>query len=167
VEKEFGTGALKITPAHDAVDFEIGKKHQLPLDYQIIGWDGKMNELSGELKELSIGAARQKSVEILEKAGALEKIEDYKHQVSTCYKCKTTIEPLPRAQWFVKMTEPPKNGKKSLRDLAVEAVKSKKSNLSPNALKNFLSLDAEYSRLEYFTPNCLGYSYSNLVLYKM
>jgi len=126
VEKEFGTGALKITPAHDAVDFEIGKKHQLPLDYQIIGWGGKMNELSGELKELPILAARQKSVEILEKAGALEKIEDYKHQVSICYKCKTTIEPLPRAQWFVKMTEPPKNGKKSLRDLAVEAVKSKK-----------------------------------------
>lgn len=126
VEKDFGTGALKITPAHDAVDFEIGKKHQLPLDYQIIGWDGKMNDFAGELKGLPVLEARQKAIEILEKAGALEKTEDYKHQVSTCYKCKTTIEPLPRAQWFIKMTEPSRSGKKSLRDLAVEAVKSKK-----------------------------------------
>ncbi len=126
VDKDFGTGALKITPAHDAVDFEIGKKHFLPLNYQIIGWDGRMNELAGELKGLKILEARAKSIEILENAGALEKIEDYKHQVSVCYKCKNTIEPLPRAQWFVKMTEAPKSGKKSLRDLAVEAVKSGK-----------------------------------------
>ncbi|MDP2855921.1 MAG: valine--tRNA ligase [bacterium] len=124
VDKDFGTGALKITPAHDAMDFEISKKHSLPLNYQIIGWDGKMNELSGELNGLKILEARAKSVEILKKAGALEKIEDYKHQVSVCYKCKNTIEPLPRAQWFVKMTETPKSGKKSLRDMAVEAVES-------------------------------------------
>ncbi|MDD5290474.1 MAG: valine--tRNA ligase, partial [Patescibacteria group bacterium] len=124
VDKDFGTGALKITPAHDAVDFEIGKNHSLPLNYQIIGWDGRMNELAGELKGLKILEARTKSIEILEKAGALEKIEDYKHQVSVCYKCKNTIEPLPRAQWFVKMTEAPKSGKLSLRDMAVEAVKS-------------------------------------------
>ncbi|MFA5024632.1 MAG: valine--tRNA ligase, partial [Patescibacteria group bacterium] len=126
VDKDFGTGALKITPAHDVVDFEIGKNHSLPLNYQIIGWDGRMNELSGELNGLRILEARAKSIEILEKSGALEKIEDYKHQVSVCYKCKNTIEPLPRAQWFIKMTEAPKGGKISLRDLAVEAVKSGK-----------------------------------------
>ncbi|HOX21416.1 MAG TPA: valine--tRNA ligase [Candidatus Paceibacterota bacterium] len=126
VDKDFGTGALKITPAHDSVDFEIGKNHSLPLDYQIIGWDGRMNELTGELNGLKILEARTKSIEILEKAGALEKIEDYKHQVSVCYKCKNTIEPLPRTQWFVKMTEAPKSGKLSLRDLATEAVKSGK-----------------------------------------
>jgi len=126
VEKDFGTGALKITPAHDAVDFEIGKKHHLPLDYQIIDWNGRMNNLAGELEGLKVLEAREKAVEILKEKGALEKIEDYTHQVSVCYKCKSIIEPLPRAQWFVKMTAKPKNGNKSLRDLALEAVKTKK-----------------------------------------
>lgn len=126
VDKDFGTGALKITPAHDSVDFEIGKNHSLALNYQIIGWDGRMNGLAGELNGLKILEARAKAIEILKKTGALEEIEDYKHQVSVCYKCRNTIEPLPRAQWFVKMTEAPKDGKLSLRDLAVEAVKSGK-----------------------------------------
>ncbi len=126
VDKDFGTGALKITPAHDAVDFEIGKKHNLPLDYQIIDWNGKMNNLAGELEGLKVMEAREKAIEILQKTGALEKIEDYTHQVSVCYKCKTTIEPLPRAQWFIKMTAKPKSGNKSLKDLAIEAIKTKK-----------------------------------------
>jgi len=126
VDKEFGTGALKITPAHDPVDFEIGIKHNLPLNYQIINWDGKMNELAGPLMGLKPEAARKLAIKILEKNSALEKIEDYNHKVPVCYKCKTIIEPLPRRQWFIKMTEAPKNGKMSLRDMAVEAVKSGK-----------------------------------------
>ncbi|MFH1129671.1 MAG: valine--tRNA ligase [Patescibacteria group bacterium] len=126
VDKDFGTGALKITPAHDATDFEIGKRHSLPTDYQIIGWDGRINALGGALQGMKILEARGKSIEILKQANALEKIEDYKHEVSVCYKCKNTIEPLIRKQWFIKMTSCPKNGKKSLRDITVEAVKSGK-----------------------------------------
>lgn len=126
VDKDFGTGALKITPAHDPIDFEIGTKHNLPLDCQIIDWDGKMNDLAGELKGLKPEPARELSIKILSESGALEKIEDYSHKVPLCYKCKSVIEPLPRKQWFLKMTTPPKNSKKSLRDLAVEAVKKGK-----------------------------------------
>jgi len=126
VDKDFGTGALKITPAHDAVDFEIGQRHNLPASYQIIDWDGKLNNFGGGLAGLKILEAREKSIKILQEAGALEKIEDYQHQVSVCYKCRSPIEPLPRLQWFIKMTEPPKNGRHSLRDLAGAAVKTGK-----------------------------------------
>ena len=126
VDKDFGTGALKITPAHDATDFEIGKRHSLPTDYQIIGWDGRINALGGALQGMKTPEAREKSVEILKQTNALEKIEDYKHKIPVCYKCKNTIEPLIRKQWFVRMTSLPKNGKKSLHDIAVEAVKSGK-----------------------------------------
>ena len=126
VDKDFGTGALKITPAHDPVDFEVGKKHNLPLGYQIIDWDGRLNSLAGDLNGLKPEPAREASIKILEAHGALEKIEDYVHQVPICYKCKNVIEPLPRQQWFIKMTEKPKSGGKSLRDLAVDAVKTGK-----------------------------------------
>jgi len=127
VDRNFGTGALKITPAHDAVDFEIGQRHHLPNSYQIINWDGRINDYGGALSGLKISEAREKSIKILEDAGVLEKIEDYKHQISVCYKCRNIIEPLIRLQWFVKMTEKPKNGGMSLRNLAVAAVKSGKT----------------------------------------
>jgi len=126
VDKDFGTGALKITPAHDAVDFEIGKRHSLPTNYQIIDWNGRLNALAAELRGIQLPEGREKAIRILYEAGALEKIEDYKHQVSVCYKCRSTIEPLIRLQWFIKMTEPPKDQKKSLRDLAMGAIKAGK-----------------------------------------
>ena len=119
----FGTGALKITPAHDAVDFEIGQRHNLAI-IKTLDLNGRFNKNAGPLEGMKVTEARAKAVDILNHNGALEKVEDYKHQVAVCYKCRNIIEPMLLDQWFVKMTEPSISKKKSLRDLAIEAVKS-------------------------------------------
>jgi len=123
VDMNFGTGALKITPAHDSVDFEVGKRHNLTI-IKTLDLNGRFNKNAGPLEGMKVTEARAEAVEILNHNGALEKVEDYKHQVAVCYKCRNIIEPMLLDQWFVKMTEPSKSKKKSLRDLAVEAVKS-------------------------------------------
>jgi len=115
VETDFGTGALKITPGHDPIDFEIGKDHNLEI-LIAIDLDGKMTELAGELKGLDRDVARRKSIEILEESGALEKVEDLHHAVGHCYRCKTVVEPYISEQWFVKSTP--------LAKKAIEAVKN-------------------------------------------
>jgi len=125
VDVNFGTGALKITPAHDAVDFEIGQRHGLEI-IKTLDLNGRFNKNAGPLEGMKVTEARAKAVEILNHNGNLEKVEDYKHQVAVCYKCRNIIEPMLLDQWFVKMTEVSKSKKKSLRDLAVEAVKSGK-----------------------------------------
>ncbi|MFA5158873.1 MAG: valine--tRNA ligase, partial [Patescibacteria group bacterium] len=135
VDLTFGTGALKITPFHDAVDFAVWQNHKNEIDIQpfsVINQYGKMSEEAGpELAGLKVKEARERSVELL-RPNLVKEPEDYKHQVSTCYKCNTTIEPRVMMQWFVKMTEAPKGkGKKSFRDLAVDAVKSKKIKFIP------------------------------------
>lgn len=135
VDPNFGTGALKITPYHDPVDFSIWNKHKEEIKTQpfsVINQYGKLTEEAGpELKGLKVKEAREKSVEIL-KLDFSKEPEDYKHQVAACYKCGTTIEPRIMMQWFVKMTEKPAGkNKKSLRDLAVSAVKSKKIKFIP------------------------------------
>jgi len=104
VEKEFGTGVVKITPAHDPNDFEVGLRHDLEV-IKVIGDDGIMNELAGDYQGLTREAARIRIVEDLEKSGNLVKIEDYAHNVGHCERCKTIIEPLISSQWFVKMEE--------------------------------------------------------------
>lgn len=119
VDPEFGTGALKVTPAHDANDYEIWLRHkdEIKGPIQVIGLDGKLNEKAGKYGGLKVEEARSKIVEDLEKAGLLEKIEeDYKHSVALCYKCKRIIEPMLMKQWFIKM-EP-------LAKPAIEAAKS-------------------------------------------
>ncbi|MFH1602133.1 MAG: valine--tRNA ligase [Candidatus Shapirobacteria bacterium] len=101
VDKDFGTGALKITPAHDATDFEIGKKHDLPL-VACLDFKGKIvNALPG-INGLKIEKAREITLEKLQKAGKLIKTEAIDHTLSVCYRCGSTIEPLPTPQWFVK-----------------------------------------------------------------
>jgi len=103
VEREFGTGAVKVTPAHDPVDYELGKKHNLE---QIIVIDGagKMTEEAGEeFKGLDRFECREKVLQKLKEAGLLEKVEDYQHAVGHCYRCKTIIEPNLSWQWFVKV----------------------------------------------------------------
>ncbi len=135
VDPNFGTGALKITPYHDPVDFSIWNKHKEEIKaepFSVINQYGKLTEEAGpELKGLKVKEAREKSVEIL-KLNFSKEPEDYKHQVASCYKCGTTIEPRIMMQWFVKMTEKPAGkNKKSLRDLAVSAVKSKKIKFIP------------------------------------
>ena len=130
VDIDFGTGALKITPAHDSLDFEIGQRHNLETK-ETLDFDGCFNKLAGPLSGLNIIQAREKSVDILRKNGALIKEEDYIHEVGHCYKCETIIEPMLMDQWFVAVTKSLSNTKKSLRDLAVDAVKSKKIKIIP------------------------------------
>ncbi|HAS95559.1 TPA: valine--tRNA ligase [Candidatus Wolfebacteria bacterium] len=103
VDIEFGTGALKITPAHDNNDFAMSQKHGLPA-VVVIDQFGKLNERTGKYAGMKIAEARTKVVEDLEAMGLIEKIEEYKHVVPTCYKCGTTIEPRLLPQWFVKMS---------------------------------------------------------------
>lgn len=123
VDKDFGTGAVKITPAHDPNDFEMGRRHNLE---QIIVMDegGVMNELAGKFKGMDRFAARDAIVQELEELGLLEKIEDHQLAVGHCERCKTVIEPYLSDQWFVKM--------KPLAEKAIEAVKSGKLRFTPS-----------------------------------
>lgn len=130
VEIDFGTGALKITPAHDAMDFEIGKEHNLEIR-QTLNFDGRFNKLAGPLEGLKINEAREKAIEILKEKGLLEREENYLHEVGHCYKCNTIIEPMIMDQWFVKVREPFNKKGESLRDLAVKAVKAGEIKIIP------------------------------------
>lgn len=105
VESNFGTGMVKITPAHDPNDYEVGKRHNLEL-ICVIDKEGKLNEKAGKDYEgLTIKEARKKVETELKKLGLLEKVEPYKHSVGHCERCKTPIEPMITEQWFVKMRE--------------------------------------------------------------
>jgi len=137
VDLNFGTGALKITPNHDPLDFEIYQKNRDKISaasISVIDQFGKMNASAGtELVGLKVKEAREKSIELLKDKFSKEP-EDYKHQVAVCYKCGTTIEPRVMSQWFIKMTEFAQ-GKKSLRDLATEAVKKKEVIFIPKRME--------------------------------
>ncbi len=122
VDPEFGTGVVKITPAHDANDFEVGKRHDLP-SVVVMNTDGTMNEQAGKFKGLDRYEAREQLVNELKQRGFLVSIEDYDLAVKTCYRCKSVIEPYLSEQWFVKM-EP-------LAKPAVEALKSGKLRFHP------------------------------------
>jgi len=103
VDKKFGTGAVKITPAHDPNDFEAGQRHNLPM-ITVINHDGKMTHEAGEAyQNLSVEKARQKVVADLKKADFLAKVESHTNSVGHCYKCGTVIQPLLREQWFIDM----------------------------------------------------------------
>jgi valyl-tRNA synthetase len=104
VEKDFGTGAVKITPAHDPLDFEIGERHNLEV-LRVISYEGKLVNCPEKYAGLSVQAARKAVVEDLNAAGLLEKEEHYKHSVSKCSRCSSHIEPLVSEQWFVKMKD--------------------------------------------------------------
>ena len=104
VDPTFGTGVVKITPAHDFNDYETGKRHNLEMR-QVIGFDGKMNHFAGKFEGLYVKQARKAVVEEMQKKGLIEKIdESYVSRVGICYKCKTVLEPLPMEQWYVKVT---------------------------------------------------------------
>ena len=121
-EMDFGTGAVKITPAHDPNDFEIGLRHNLP-QIRVIADDGTMNENAGIYAGLDRLECRKRVVEDLEKQGYLEKIEPYAHKVGTCYRCHETVEAIVSRQWFVKM--------KPLAEPAIKAVKTRKIEFVP------------------------------------
>ncbi|MDR0850506.1 MAG: valine--tRNA ligase [Christensenellaceae bacterium] len=104
VDKEFGTGVVKITPAHDPNDFEAGKRHNLEI-INILTADGRINENGGKYKGLSREEARAQIVKDLKNEGTLVKIEEHIHSVGHCERCKVPIEPLASDQWFVKMKD--------------------------------------------------------------
>jgi len=115
VDMEFGTGALKITPAHDPNDFEIGNIHHLER-IKVIDENGIMNDLAGPYKGLDRFECRERIIEDLKNAGLLDKIEPYQNAIGHCYRCKTMIEPLLSKQWFVKTGPLAKEASKAVRD---------------------------------------------------
>ncbi len=125
VDMEFGTGVVKITPAHDPNDFEVGRRHHLP-EVNIMNDDATINANGGKYEGLDRYEARKQIVKELEAEGLLVKIEDYSHNVGTHDRCKTTIEPMIKKQWFVKMDE--------LIGPAVEAVKKGEIKLIPERM---------------------------------
>jgi len=126
VDPKFGTGVIKVTPAHDITDFEIAQRHGLPMK-QVIDDRGRMNENAGKYKGLKVKEAREKILADLKAVGLLLKEEPYHHNIAVCSRCDSPIEPLPSWQWFVKMSE--------LALLAKEAVQSKKVKISPQSFE--------------------------------
>lgn len=122
VEMDFGTGVVKITPAHDPNDFEVGKRHDLPV-INVLTDDAKIVDDYPDYAGLDRYEARKKIVDDLEKGGYLVETEDYSHNVGTCYRCSSTVEPKVSTQWFVKM-EP-------LAGPAIKAVKDGRTKFVP------------------------------------
>lgn len=130
VQTDFGTGAVKVTPAHDPLDWEIGKRHNLPI-LQVVSFSGEMTEEAGKYAGSKVVDAKSAVVSDLEAQGFIEKVEEAKHRVGTCYKCSTVIEPLPKQQWFVDV--------KPLSQRATRVVSENKVKIWPESYKkNYL-----------------------------
>ncbi len=123
VDKEFGTGCVKITPAHDPNDFEVGLRHNLE-QIKVMTDDGKINSYGGKYEGMDRYDARREMVKDLEEMGLLVKIEEHSHNVGQCYRCGTTVEPLTSNQWFVKM--------QPLAERAIEVVKNGETSFIPD-----------------------------------
>jgi valyl-tRNA synthetase len=128
VDIEFGTGALKVTPAHDPLDFDIGRDHDLP-EPSVIGLDGRMNEGAGELAGLTQDEAAERILAWIKERGLLEKRESYRHTVALCERCKSRIEPLISLQWWCSMEE--------LKQPALEALRSRRVQYHPESQHRF------------------------------
>ena len=122
VDKEFGTGCVKITPAHDPNDFEVGMRHNLE-QIKVMNDDATINKFGGKYEGMDRYEARKAMIEELDSLGLLVKIEAHSHNVGQCYRCGTTVEPIISKQWFVKM--------KPLAEPAIDAVKSGKTQFVP------------------------------------
>ena len=122
VDKEFGTGCVKITPAHDPNDFEVGLRHNLE-QIKVMNDDATMNAYAGKYEGMDRYECRKQMIEDLREMGLLLKIEDHSHNVGQCYRCGTTVEPIISKQWFVKM-EP-------LAKPAIDAVKNDETQFIP------------------------------------
>lgn len=122
VDISFGTGMVKITPAHDPNDYEIGKRHNLDI-INVLNLDGTMNENAGKYQGLKALDAREQIVEELKNLGLLEKVENYSHNVGHCQRCHSTLEPIVTKQWYVKM--------EGLAKRAIEKVKDGTINFHP------------------------------------
>jgi valyl-tRNA synthetase len=124
VDPTFATGAVKVTPGHDPVDFEIGRRHDLPVR-SVIGVDGRMTELAGQYAGLDRFEARRRIVEDLRALGLIERVEPYRHAVGVCYRCRTVVEPLVSRQWFVRS--------RPLAEPAIKAVRDGRIRIVPRA----------------------------------
>ena len=127
VDKEFGTGLVKVTPAHDPNDYEMGLKHGLEVE-KVIGEDGKMTSCAGEFEGMTREEARDAVVKKMQELGLVEKIEDYKHSVGECYKCHTIIEPYVSLQWFLDMQDLAKEVKKIVEDEKIKVTPESEKN---------------------------------------
>jgi valyl-tRNA synthetase len=124
VDPSFATGVIKVTPGHDPVDFEIGRRHHLPVR-TVIGFDGKMTALAGRYAGLDRFECRRRIVEDMKALGLVERIEPYRHAVGVCYRCKTVVEPLVSKQWFVQI--------KPLAEPALQAVRDGRIKIVPRS----------------------------------
>lgn len=129
VDPKFGTGAVKVTPAHDHTDWETGKKHGL-MSIQVIGTDGKMTAEAGQYAGLSISKAREAVLASLKEKNLLVEEKPYANRVGKCYRCKRVIEPLPKEQWFISI--------KPLAERAIESVKKGEVQVYPKRFKKEL-----------------------------
>src|SRR5262250_2582322 len=127
VDPKFGTGVIKVTPGHDPVDFEIGRRHKLPIR-TVIGFDGRMTAEAGKYAGLDRFETRRKIIEDMQAPGLIERIEPYRHAVGLCYRCKTVVEPLVSKQWFVNV--------KPLAEAALKAERTRRITIIPSGWMN-------------------------------
>ena len=147
VDQKFGTGTIKVTPAHDLTDYDISLRHNLPL-VQIIDERGRLNERAGKYAGMKVAEARKKIVEDLRVLGLLVKEEPYHHSVAVCYRCAAPLEPLPSNQWFIKMEK--------LAQATAKTVKAGKTKILPKISAGHFCL-ARNMKLVYFPANLVGH----------
>ena len=136
VDRNFGTGVVKITPAHDQNDWDVAQRHNLPA-VRVINHDGTMNERAGRFRGMTVMEARKAVAEALDKKGLLIKVDKkYKNRVGTCYKCGTIIEPMLMKQWFIDMQPLAKPAIQALNDKQIEFYPSSKRQQLLNYLEN-------------------------------
>jgi valyl-tRNA synthetase len=128
VDPAFGTGALKVTPGHDPLDFDIGRRHDLP-EPMVIGPDGRMSDEAGDLAGLTQEEAGERVLEWARERGLLEKVEPYRHSVALCERCESRIEPLVSEQWWCSMAE--------LKKPALEALRERRVRYHPESQHRF------------------------------
>jgi len=147
-DPEFGTGVVKVTPAHDPNDFEAGRRHNLP-HVKVIDEDGNMTAEAGVYAGLDRFEARKRVVKDLDALGLLAKIDPYPLSVGQCQRCKTVVEPLVSKQWFVRM--------KPLAEPAIKAVEERPHQHRSGKLEqNLLRLDVQHPRLVRVAPALVG-----------
>jgi valyl-tRNA synthetase len=135
VDREFGTGVVKITPAHDPNDFEIGKRHNLP-EIDIMTNDAHINEAGGKYAGLERFAARARVLEDLEKLSLIERVTEHTHTIGTCDRCKAIVEPRISTQWFCKMKPLAVEAEKVVRDATIEVIPDNQRTILLNWLDN-------------------------------
>ncbi len=135
VEKDFGTGCVKVTPCHDPNDFEMGQRHGLE-EILILDNDAKINENGGKYQGLDRYEARKAILADLEACGALVKTEEYSHNVGACYRCGTTVEPVTSAQWFVKMEPLAKEAIRVVKEGRIKFVPERFTKIYMNWMEN-------------------------------